>query len=107
MNVFPCPLESAKANPLLPFRPFTNHIEFSFVVGFFYGVLCVDLIYSLNVMTKIRLFARENKIIIYLGEVQQNIRLKNEENKEKLHFWLTMKSEQIPLLEHLRENFKK
>ena len=24
MNVFPCPLESAKANPLLPFRPLSS-----------------------------------------------------------------------------------
>ncbi|MCR5253728.1 MAG: putative ABC transporter permease [Treponema sp.] len=86
---------------------FTNHIEFSFVVGFFYGVLCADLTYSLRIMTRIRHFARENKIIIQLAELQQHIRLWNEENKEKLHFWLTMKSEQISLPEHLRLIFEK
>lgn len=82
---------------------FTNHIEFSFVVGFFYGVLCVDLTYSLQIMTRIRRFARENKVIIHLSKLQQHIRLTNEANKEKLHFWLSMKSEKNPLLEYLRQ----
>ena len=58
-------------------------------------------------MTKIRQFARENKVIVQLAELQQHIRIKNEENKEKLHFWLAMKSEKNPLLEYLRENMKK
>ena len=84
---------------------FTSHIEFSFVVGFFYGLLCVDLCYSLKVMTRIRHFARENQIIVQLTEIQRNIRLKNEENREKLHFWLSMKSEKIPLHELVRQIF--
>ena len=84
---------------------FTSHIEFSFVVGFFYGVLCVDLCYSLKVMTRIRHFARENQIIVQLTEIQRNIRLKNEENREKLHFWLSMKSEKLPLHELVRQIF--
>lgn len=84
---------------------FTSHIEFSFVVGFFYGVLCVDLCYSLKVMARIRHFARENQIIVQLTEIQRNIRLKNEENREKLHFWLSMKSEKLPLHELVRQIF--
>lgn len=86
---------------------FTNHIEFSFVVGFFYGVFSIDVVYSLRIMRKIRHFARENKIIIYLSELQHTIRLKNEENKEKLHFWLTMHSEKISLPENLHQFFEK
>lgn len=84
---------------------FTSHIEFSFVVGFFYGVLCIDLCYSLKVMTRIRHFARENQIIVQLTEIQRSIRLKNEENREKLHFWLSMKSEKLPLHELVRQIF--
>ena len=82
---------------------FVNHIEFSFVVGFFYGVFTIDVCYSLRIMTRIRRFARENEIIIHLTELQQQIRQKNDENKEKLHFWLTMKSEQLPLVDHLKQ----
>lgn len=82
---------------------FVNHIEFSFVVGFFYGVFTIDVCYSLRIMTRIRRFARENEVIIHLTELQQQIRQKNDENKEKLHFWLTMKSEQLPLVDHLKQ----
>jgi len=82
---------------------FTNHIEFSFVVGFFYGVLSIDLSYSLQIMARLRRFARENEVIIHLAEIQRNIRLKNEENKEKLHFWLTMKCEKLPLHEIVKQ----
>lgn len=84
---------------------FTNHIEFSFVVGFFYGVLCVDLMYSLQIMTRLRHLARENQIIIHLSELQQLIRQKNEENREKLYFWRTMKSENLPLYEAVKQIF--
>lgn len=86
---------------------FVNHIEFSFVVGFFYGVFTIDVCYSLRIMTRIRRFARENEIIIHLTELQQQIRQKNDENKEKLHFWLTMKSEQLPLVDHLKQALEK
>lgn len=86
---------------------FVNHIEFSFVVGFFYGVFTIDVCYSLRIMTRIRRFARENQIIIHFGELQQQIRLKNEENKEKMHFWLSMKSEKNPLYESLKLIFDK
>ncbi len=82
---------------------FTNHIEFSFVVGFFYGVFSIDLSYSLQIMARLRRFARENEVIIHLAEIQRNIRLKNEENKEKLHFWLTMKCEKLPLHEIVKQ----
>ena len=86
---------------------FVNHIEFSFVVGFFYGVFTIDVCYSLRIMTRIRRFARENEILIHLTELQQQIRQKNDENKEKLHFWLTMKSEQLPLVDHLKQALEK
>ncbi len=82
---------------------FTNHIEFSFVVGFFYGVFSIDLSYSLQIVARLRRFARENEVIIHLAEIQRNIRLKNEENKEKLHFWLTMKCEKLPLHEIVKQ----
>jgi len=81
---------------------FTNHIEFSFVVGFFYGVFTIDVCYSLKVMTKIRKFAKENQIVLHLESLQQHMRKINEEQKEKLHFWLTMKVEHSPLNENLR-----
>lgn len=81
---------------------FTNHIEFSFVVGFFYGIFLIDLCYSFQLMSKIRKFAATNDIIIRLENLQQHIRKLNDGNKEKIHFWLSMKSESIPFADHLK-----
>ena len=81
---------------------FTNHIEFSFVVGFFYGVFAIDVSYSFNLMTKIRKFAKENELVLHLESLQRHMRKINEERREKLHFWFTMKVENSPLNENLR-----
>lgn len=82
---------------------FTNHLAFSFVVGFFYGVFSIDLCYSLKIMVKIRKFAKENKILIQLEQLKSKIRAVNDENKEKIHFWLSMKSEKFQLPDILKE----
>lgn len=84
---------------------FTNHMEFCLVIGFFYGIFSIDVFYSLNVMAKIRKFAASNNIVIRLENLQQTIRAKNDENKEKIHFWRSMKSDKLSLNEHLK-NFK-
>lgn len=82
---------------------FVNHISFSFVVGFFYGVFTIDVCYSFKVMVKLRTFAKENKVLIHLESLKNRIRIKNDENKERIHFWLTMKSENLQLTETLKE----
>ncbi|MGP1587435.1 MAG: putative ABC transporter permease [Treponemataceae bacterium] len=43
---------------------FANHITFSFCIGFFYGVLLVDLIHSLDALNKIKKFAKEKNVIV-------------------------------------------
>ena len=75
------------------------------VIGFFYGIFTVDVVYSLKLMTKIREFAKENKIIVHLEKLQQQIRKTNDEHKEKIHFWLSTKSETTGLKEAVY-NFK-
>lgn len=87
---------------------FTNHLTFCLVVGFFYGVFSIDIVYSFRIMNRLRRFAKENKYVILLENLHQQIRKMNEENKEKVHFWLTTKSEQISMTEillKLKEKF--
>ena len=82
---------------------FTNHISFSFVVGFFYGIMAIDVFYSFKVMSKVRAFAKENKTVIRLHNLQLAVREHNEEEKEKISFWLTMKSEKFTVPEQLKK----
>lgn len=86
---------------------FTNHLSFAFFVGFFYGILIIDFFYNLNVINKVVAFAKENKIVIKLDHLHAHIQEINRENKQKVHFWLSMKSEQTAMLENLKNFAKK
>ncbi|WP_147635229.1 putative ABC transporter permease [Treponema pectinovorum] len=89
---------------------FTNHLSFCFFVGFFYGVFAVDLGYSLNLMTKIRKFATQSEFVVKLENLKHTIRKINDENKEKVHFWLTTKSKNVGLkeaIERMKEKIEK
>ncbi len=60
-------------------------------------------------MAKVRKFAKENRIIVHLEKLQQQIRKINDENREKIHFWLSTKSETVGLKEavvKLKEKFE-
>lgn len=81
---------------------FVQNITFSFVVGMFYGVMLVDLVYSLGIVSKIRRFAVDNQIQIRYEELKMQIRRSAVERMEKKHWFLQFKSE-IPLVEHLRQ----
>ncbi len=82
---------------------FTNHLTFAFFVGFFYGVIFIDLCYTLKIMSKVRAFAKENKTVIKLDHLKHHIQDVNNANKQKVHFWLTLKSEELGFNENLRK----
>lgn len=87
----------------------SNHLAFSFVVGFFYGVFAMDLGYSFNVMTKIRKYARENEIIVRYELLKESIRIKNHELMEKGHFLFAFKTNGFSFSEalvHYNNNIK-
>lgn len=53
---------------------FVNHIAFAFVVGFFFGVLVIDLCHSVNLTLRIRAFAKERGIVVRYEKLKENIR---------------------------------
>ena len=81
-------------------RWFSENLTFSFAIGMFYGVFFVDLVYSLDIVAKIRHFAIENQILVRYEELKREIRRTAEERKEKTRFLLSFKSA-VPLKEHL------
>ena len=85
---------------------FTEHLTFSFVIGFFYGLFTIDLCHSFNVMTKIRKFAKENQVIFRIENYKNHLRQKQEERKEKIRYFLSYKAEKN-LPESLKEYLDK
>ncbi len=82
---------------------FDDNIAFTFVVGMFYGILIIDLNYSLNVMGKIRRFAKENDIIVRYEALKQEIRDETDMLKKRGRFLLAFNSERS-LTEKMEES---
>ena len=81
---------------------FSHNIAFSFIVGMFYGIMSVDLVYSLGVVSKISKFAVDNKIMVRYEELKLQIRKNAIEAAGKNHWFLQFKSD-VPLIEHLKQ----
>ena len=56
---------------------FVHHIAVSFVIGFYYGVLMIDIIHSFKVADRIRKFAKEKKVVIKLENFKASIEKNN------------------------------
>ncbi|MDU4860507.1 putative ABC transporter permease [Terrisporobacter petrolearius] len=80
----------------------SNHLSFSFVMGFFYGVFVIDVCYSLKIMVHIRKFANDNEIIVKYELLKENIRKRNEELIGKKKFIFAMHSGREEFLKHLK-----
>lgn len=70
---------------------FDNNIVFSFFVGIVLGSMIVDFAYSINLASKIKMYAKEKKIIVHYENFKASIAAKFNELKEKRKFWLAFK----------------
>lgn len=67
-------------------RWFSHNLLFSFVIGFFYGVLAIDLSYSFSIANKIKAFAEEHEMVIRYEELKRHIKLESEKRRAKYRF---------------------
>ena len=85
----------------------SEHLAFSFVMGFFYGIFTLDLWYSMNILARIKHFAYEYDVIVKYELLKESIRAKNEELKERTNFIFAFKSEKTTFAEHLKNYIEK
>lgn len=78
----------------------SHNLQFSFFIGVFFGIFAIDVGYSLNIVAKVRAFAKEKKILVKYEELRALIRDNAEQKREKLHWFLRFQSA-TPLREHL------
>lgn len=77
------------------------NLVFSFVIGFYFGIFSIDVIYSCQVLAKIRRFAKENKITVRYDKLQHIIWNTLEDRKKRRRFFFSLHRD-IPLPEHLK-----
>ena len=80
----------------------SRNLAFSFVIGFFFGVFTIDLVYSAKLLSRIRRFADEHDVVIKVENLKAHIRQRQEERRERYNFLFAYRS-RGELLEHLRE----
>lgn len=58
-----------------------DHFTFIFVVGMFYGILLVDVVWSFRLLARIRAFAKERHIVVRLEEFKKDIAERAQKNR--------------------------
>lgn len=81
---------------------FSENLSFSFILGIFIGTLIIDFISSAKVFTKIRRFAKENKIEVIYEEFKTHIQDLQKQAREKYSFLFSFKQSK-PLKEYLND----
>lgn len=73
----------------------SQNLAFSFVIGFFFGILTIDIANSMNLVVKLRKFAKENHILVRFEELKNHIREDQEKRKEKINYLFAFKTSKL------------
>ncbi len=63
---------------------FGENIAFSFFIGMFFGVFTIDLIYSFNLIAKVRAFAAEHEIVVTYENLRAEVLMSAEKKRSEL-----------------------
>ncbi len=80
----------------------SNNLAFSFVIGFFFGVFTIDVVYSGSLVARMKAYADEHQVIVRVEELRLHIRRARELASMRVHFFLQFQTER-KLAEHLKE----
>ncbi len=80
-----------------------NNLAFSFVIGFFFGIIVLDIAYSTQIVVRIRRFAKEKDLIVKYEEFKASIFKQATSKKEKYSFMFAITNNVKAIEEHLNE----
>ena len=83
-----------------------DNLAFSFVIGFFFGVIVIDTVYSTQLIVKIRKFAKEKDLIVKYEEFKASIFDQTAKKKEKYSFIFAINNNMKTIEEHINEYTK-
>ena len=83
-------------------RWLSENLAFSFVIGFFFGVFTIDVVYSAHLLSRLRKFADEHDVVIRVERLKSQVQKRQEELREKKNFLFPLRSAR-PLPEVLKE----
>lgn len=80
----------------------SKNLAFSFVIGVFFGVFVIDVVYSSQLIAKMKKFAEENDVIVRYEHLKAHIRSMQDKSKQKHRFLLAFHTDR-PLSKYLKE----
>lgn len=80
----------------------SNNLAFSFVIGFFFGVFVIDVVYSSHLLAKLKAYADENDVVVKWEHLKAEIRSAQDRAAKRAYFVFAFRSDRA-LLEHLKE----
>lgn len=83
-----------------------NNLAFSFVIGFFFGIIVIDIAYSTQLAVKIRKYAKEKNLIIKYEEFKSSIFEYADKHKEKYSFIFAVNNNVKSIEKHINEYIK-
>ena len=83
-----------------------DNLAFSFFIGFFFGVIIIDTVYSTNLIVKVRKFAREKGLIVKYEELKSSILEQALKNKEKYSFVFAISNNVKTIEKHINAYMK-
>ena len=86
----------------------SQNLAFSFFIGFFYGIFVLDIVYSAQLLVRIKALADEYQIIVKYNAYKSKLVDIREEAKEKRQFFFSSKLSSLSpheVFEKYRDNF--
>lgn len=71
---------------------FEHNLAFSFVVGLFFGVFTIDVVYSAKLVSKVKKWAAENEIVVRYETFKESVHDRIEEKMEKQRFFFIIQN---------------
>ena len=84
-------------------RWLSENLAFSFVIGYFFGVFTLDVVYSARLVTKLKRFAEENDLVVRLENLKAHVHAVREDMSLKKRFFTPLHTRVKPLTEYLAE----
>ena len=80
----------------------SNNLAFSFVIGFFFGVFVIDVVYSSQLLAKLKAYADENDVVVKWEHLKAEIRSAQDRAAKRAYFVFAFRTDRA-LVEHLNE----
>ena len=86
----------------------SRNLAFSFFIGFFYGIFFLDIVYSMQLLVKLKKLADEYQIVVRYNEYKSKLQDLREEAKERSYFFFSSRLSSISpreVFEKYRDHF--